>query len=78
MYTQNHNKKNFTIFSLINIRMSGNSINFDSKDIKKSDFYKKTLMLIKYLFLKKNHMVQKMLLNTLLGIMIIMKLNQYV
>ena len=61
MYTQNHNKKNFTIFSLINIRMSGNSINFDSKDIKKSDFYKKTLMLIKYLFLKKIHMVQKML-----------------
>ena len=61
MYTQNHNKKHFTIFSLINIRMSGNSINFDSKDIKKSDFYKKTLMLIKCLFLKKNHMVQKML-----------------
>ena len=40
MYTQNHNKKNLLFFSLINIRMSGKSINFDNKNIKKSDFYK--------------------------------------
>ena len=69
--------------------MSGRSINFENKNIKKSDFYKnkkklfkiekqKALILIKYLSLKKNHMIQKMLLNTLLGIMTLMKLNQYV
>ena len=44
--------------------MSGKSINFDNKNIKKSDFYKnKKLFKIedidakKYLSLKKNHMV---------------------
>ena len=65
--------------------MSGKSINFDNKNIKKSEFYKKkkllkieALMLIKYLSLKKNHIVQKMLLNTLLDTLIIMKLSQYV
>ena len=64
--------------------MSGKSINFDNKNIKKVIFMKtknylkqKTLMLIKYSSLKKNHMAQKMLSNTLSGIVIIMKLNQY-
>ena len=65
--------------------MSGKSINFDNENIKKSDFYKnKKLLTIedidinKYFSLKKNHMVQKMLLNILLDTLIIMKLNQYV
>ena len=63
--------------------MSGKSINFDNKNIKKSDFYKNKKLLkiedidvIKYLSLKKNHVVQKILLNTLLDTLIIMKLNQ--
>ena len=65
--------------------MTGKSINFYNKNIKKSDFYKnKKLLKIedidikKYLSLKKNHMVQKMLLNILLDTLIIMKLNQCV
>ena len=33
--------KDFYFFSLQSIRMSGNSINFDDKKIKKSDFYNK-------------------------------------
>ena len=33
--------KNFYFFSLQSIRMSGNSINFDNKKIKKSNFYNK-------------------------------------
>ena len=57
--------------------MSEKSISFDNKNIKKSDFYKNK-KLFKYLSLKKNHMVQKMLLNILLDTLIIMKLNQYV
>ena len=63
--------------------MSGKSINFDNKNIKKSDFHKNKKLLkiedidvIKYLSLKKNHVVQKILLNTLLDTLIIMKLNQ--
>ena len=46
--------KNFYFFSLLYIRMSGNSINFNDKKIKKSDFYNKnkkiytTLTSIKY------------------------------
>ena len=39
MYAQIIIKK--TYFSLQSIRMSGNSINFDDKKIKKSDFYNK-------------------------------------
>ena len=58
--------------------MSGKSINFDNKNIKKSEFYKNKKLLKKYLPLKKNYMVQKMLLNTLLDTLIIMKLSQYV
>ena len=60
-------------------------MNFDDKKFKKSDFYKNkqlirieiTLMLIKYEFLKKNHMVQKIHLNTLLDTMIMMLLDRY-
>ena len=40
MYTQNHDKKILLFFSLINIRMSEKSKNFDNKNIKKSDFHK--------------------------------------
>ena len=65
--------------------MSGKIINFDNRNIEKRDFYKNKkllkiddIVLIKYLSLKKNHMVQKMLLNILLDTLIIMKLNQYV
>ena len=36
-----------------------------------------TLMLIKYQFLKKNHMVQKIHLNTLLDTMIMMLFDHY-
>ena len=46
--------------------MSGKSLNFDNENIKKVIFIKiknclkwKTLILIKYLFLKKNRMAQK-------------------
>ena len=60
--------------------MSGNSINFTNKKIKKSDFYKnkQILMLIKYLSLKKNNMANIIHLNTLLGIMIMMLLDHYI
>ena len=40
MYTQIIIKK-FYFFSLLYIRMNGKSINFDNKNIKKSDFYNK-------------------------------------
>ena len=33
--------KNFYFFSLLYIRMNGKNINFDKKNIKKSDFYNK-------------------------------------
>ena len=36
----NYCQKIFYFFSSQNIRMSGNSINFNNKKIKKSDFYK--------------------------------------
>ena len=61
--------------------MSGKNINFDDKKIKKSSFYKsitlKTLMLIIYQFIKKNHTVQKIHLNALSDIMIKMLLDRY-
>ena len=41
MYTHNYYKKNFYFFSLLYIIMNGNSINFDNKNIEKSDFYNK-------------------------------------
>ena len=37
----NYYKKFFYFFSLLYIRMNGNSINFDNKNIEKSDFYNK-------------------------------------
>ena len=64
--------------------MSGNSINFDNKKIKISQFKKKTkkyltqmiLMLIKYWSLKKYHIARIIHLNTLLDITI-MILDHY-
>ena len=65
--------------------MSEKNINFNDKKIKKAPFIKTkyytvltTLMLIIYLFLKKNHMVIKIRLNTLLDIMIKTLLDDYV
>ena len=64
--------------------MSGKSINCDDKKINKSSFYKnKKLFTLddidvnKILVSKKNHMVQKIRLNTLLDIMM-MLLDHYV
>ena len=65
--------------------MSGKNINFDNKKIKevtftktKEHFRQMTLMLVKYKFLKKNHTAQRMRLNTLSDIMIMMLLDHYV
>ena len=65
--------------------MSGKSINFDDKKINKSSFYKnKKLFSLNYidvnkiLVSKKNHMVQKIHLNTSLDIMMVMLLDHYV
>ena len=55
MYTQNHNKK-----------MSGKSISFDNK----KSFKIKDIDANKIFISKKNHIVQKMLLNTLLSIIL--------
>ena len=66
-------------------RISGKNINFDDKKIKKSDFDKnKKVFQIdevdvdKILVSKKNHTVQRMHLNALLDIMIMMLLDHYV
>ena len=65
--------------------MSTKSISFDDKKIKKVNFTKTkryfrqtTLILIKYQFLKKNHVAPRMHLNTLLDTMIMMLLDHYV
>ena len=66
--------------------MNGKSINFDNKNIKKSDFYNKNKKIFniddidvnKILVSKKNNMVNIIHLNTLLGIMIIMLLDHYI
>ena len=65
--------------------MSGKSINFDNKNIKKSEFYKNKKLLkiedidVNKIFVsRKESYGQKMLLNTLLDTLIIMKLSQYV
>ena len=83
MYTQTYKKK--ILFLSQYKRISGKNIDFDNKSIKKSAFYKnKSVFRIedidvnKIFVSKKNPMVQKKLLNTLLGIMIKMKLNHYV
>ena len=56
--------------------MSGKSINFDNKKIYKSNFYKKQNC--SRLNTKKNHMVKKAKLNTLLDIAMMMTLDNYV
>ena len=65
--------------------MRGKSINFDNKNIKKSNFYKNKKLLkiedidINKIFVsKKESYGTKMLLNILLDTLITMKLNQYV
>ena len=65
--------------------MNGKKINFDNKNIKKSDSYNKNKKIFniddidvnKILVSKKNNMVNIIHLNTLLGIMIIMLLDHY-
>ena len=78
--------KNVYFFSSQCMRMSGNSINFNNKKIKISDFYKDknkkifnidVLMLIKYWSPEKYHMVKIIHSNTLLDIMIMMLLDHY-
>ena len=66
--------------------MNGNNINFDNKNIKKSDFYNKNKKIFniddidvnKILVSKKNNMVNIIHLNTLLGIMIMVLLDHYI
>ena len=66
--------------------MNGKNINFDNKNIKKSDFYNKNKKIFniddidvnKILVSKKNNMVNIVHLNTLLGIMIIILLDHYI
>ena len=65
--------------------MSGKSINFEDKKISKSNFYKSKILfkieniyINKILVSKKNHMVQKIHLNTSLDIMMMISLYHYV
>ena len=66
--------------------MNENSINFNNKNIKKSDFYNRNKKIFniddidvnKILVSKKNNMVNIIHLNTLLGIMIMMLLDHYI
>ena len=65
--------------------MSGKNIIFKNEKINKSNFYKnKKLFNIddtdvnKYYLLKKNHLVQKVQLNILLDIMMMVSLDHYV
>ena len=51
--------------------MNGKSIDFDNKNMKKSDFYNKNKKI------KKNNTASIIHLNTLLGIMITMLLDHY-
>ena len=65
--------------------MNRKNINFNNKNIKKSDFYNKNKKIFniddidvnKILVSKKNNMVNIIHLNTLLGIMITMLLDHY-
>ena len=65
--------------------MNGKNINFDNKNIKKSDFYNKNKKIFniddidvnKILVSKKNNMVNIIHLNTLLGIMVTMLFDHY-
>ena len=66
--------------------MNGKNINFDNKNIKKSDFYNKNKKIFniddidvnKILVSKKNNMVNIIHLNTLLGIMVMLLLDYYI
>ena len=65
--------------------MNTNNINFDDKKIKKKEFYKSkkvfeidNIDVNKILVSKKSRMVQKMLLNTLSDIMIMILIDHYV
>ena len=66
--------------------MNGKNINFDNKNIKKSDFYNKNKKIFniddidvnKILVSKKNNMANIIHLNTLLGIMIMVLLDHYI
>ena len=65
--------------------MSEKNVRFGYKKNKKSDFYKNKKVnkiddidVNKYQFLKKNHMVQRIHLNTLLDTMIKMLLDHFV
>ena len=65
--------------------MSGKNINFDDKKIKRNEFYKNKKVtwiddidVNKILVSKKENMVRKIHLNTLLDIMIMMLLEHYV
>ena len=65
--------------------MNTNNINFDDKKIKKNEFYKSkkvfeidNIDVNKILVSKKSRMVQKMLLNTLSDIMIMILIDHYV
>ena len=70
----------------MSIRMSGYSINFNDKKIKKSDFYNKNknkfsiydIDVNKILVSKKKNTVNIIHLNTLLGIMIMTLLNHFI
>ena len=72
MYTPIIIKKKFFFSSQI-IRMNRNSINFDDKKIKKSDFYNKN----KKIFNIKDIDVIKILVPKM-GIMIMILLNHYI
>ena len=65
--------------------MNTNNINFDDKKIRKNEFYKSkkvfeidNIDVNKILVSKKSRMVQKMLLNTLSDIMIMILIDHYV
>ena len=66
--------------------MSGKSIHFDDKNINKRSFYiNKKIFSLNYIDVnkilvqkKKNHLVQKVHLNTSLAIMMVMLLDHYV
>ena len=58
--------------------MSGKNKHFDGKKIKKTDFYKNKKINRIDEFLKKNYTAQRIHLNTLLGMMIMMLLDHYV
>ena len=59
MYTQIITKTFFTFLSSLSLKMSGNSINSDDKNIKKSDFYNKN----KKIFTIKDIDVNKILVS---------------